>query len=336
MPGSTLPNTGITLPSDGSDSGVWGAENNANWSNYDAHSHKPGSGARITTAAISIDGDLSFGSLYAATNLARAQFTSAVVPANNLCFFVSNGSGGLTAGELYWRNNTGNSIRVTSGNALNFAAFVGGIGGDYSAVGAAENFDDSQKQYTFKDGSTNWARLHAGNVRFAPFGGTSAFFVEMAAPGGLGANYTLTLPTALPASGSRWLLVGSTGQLTTSVTLQVPAKNGAVGGGALGDGVITLAGAGSATYIAVPLLQGLTAVNAAVTYNPSGGTIAVATVKTASTGAVTTTAIFTDAVAGWKTSTPFSLATTVGANEYYEIKVSGVGALVSGVTVTYA
>lgn len=202
MPGSTLPNTGVVLPSVGGDVGTWGNEVNDALSNYDAHDHKPGAGSRITTAAINIDADLSFSSLYGASNLQRAQFSATALPANNLSMFVSNGTGGLSAGELYWRNNTGTPIRFTSGNALNFASFVGGIGGDYASVGALEAFDDSQKQYTFKDGTSpaKWARLHAGNLRFAPFGTTSSFFAEMAAPSGLASNYTMTLPLSLPTS----------------------------------------------------------------------------------------------------------------------------------------
>lgn len=225
MPGSTLPNMGLVIPSVGGDAGTWGQENNDALTAIDAHNHTAGSGSRITTAAISIDADLSFASLYAATNLSRVQFASAAPPANNLSLFVSDGSSGLTSGELYWRNNTGHAVRFTSGNALNFASFVGGIGGDYSAVGAAENFDDSQKQYTFKDGSATWARLHAGNVRFAPFGTTSSLFIEMSAPSGIGSNYALTLPTSLPPVvpvGGSVVQVDTSGQMSFSNTFSLP------------------------------------------------------------------------------------------------------------------
>jgi len=246
MPGSTLPNMGLVQPAVGGDAGTWGTENNAALAVIDAHSHKPGAGVPITTAAINIDGDLSFGSLYATTNLARAQFSAVATPANNLSLFVSNGSGGLVAGELYWRNNTGNPVRFTSGNALNFASFVGGIGGDYSAVGALEAFDDSQKQYTFKDGAAKWGRLHAGNVRLAPFGTASALFVEMAASASLASNYTVTWPSALPST-TLLMQMSNSGQIITNNTVPVDVVLGNVTASAVSASSVTVAANGNVT-----------------------------------------------------------------------------------------
>lgn len=336
MPGTTLPNTGVVLPTVGGDAGVWGTEVNTALGNYDAHSHVPGAGVAVPVAGLNINADISFSSLYAVSQLARAQFSAVAAAASNLSFFVSNGSGGLTANELYWRNNAGNFIRVTSGNALNFAAFVGGIGGDYTAVGAAEAFDDSQKQYTFKDGTAKWARLHAGNVRLAPFGTASAFSVELAAPA-LASSYTVTWPSALPASGVHPMSIDSAGTITTNatITLNIPAKSGNAGGGAVTDGLVACSP--TAMYIAVPLLVGLTAVSATVNYVvAAGGSITVSTVKTTNTSPVTT-AIFIDAVVGIKTSSPFTLAATVAANTFHEVKITGnSSAQVAGITVTYA
>lgn len=262
MPGSTLPNTGLVLPSVGGDAGVWGGEVNDALSNYDAHNHMSGAGARVPTAGLNINADLSFSSLYAPTNLARAQFSAVVAATNNLSLFVSDGTSGLVTGELYWRNNTGNPVRFTAGNTLNFASFVGGIGGDYSSVGAAENFDDGQKQYTFKDGAAKWARLHAGNVRFAPFGTTSALFVEMAAPSALASNYTMTLPLALPAS-QQLIQITSAGVMSASNTVPTDvtlANITALSATVVANGSVTVSGTGDYKHgtrtVSIPVAAG--------------------------------------------------------------------------------
>src|SRR5256885_6466039 len=160
---TTLPNMGLILPTRGAPgSGHWADTVDADLALMDAHNHQSGRGLPINSAALAIDGDVSFGSLWAVTNMQRVSFAAVTaLAANNKSLFVS-----LADNELYWRSNAGSNVKLTAANALNVAAFVGGIGGDYTSVSAAENYDDANKRYTFKQGGgSNWAKLQGGGVR---------------------------------------------------------------------------------------------------------------------------------------------------------------------------
>lgn len=228
---TTLPNMSIVLPTRGpSGAGVWDDAIDADLSLVDAHDHSPGKGTLVPTSGIGINADLSFSSLYAPTNLHRVQFASVTAlasGANNQSIFVSSADN-----ELYWRSHAGNNVKMTVGSALNVSAFSGGIAGDYVSVAATEAFDDANKRYTFKDGAGNWARLASGESRIYPTGGTGAFYVGQAAPGGIAASYTMTWPAALPASTSL-VQVDNTGAIT--------ASNATIGGTPNFTGAVTMA-----------------------------------------------------------------------------------------------
>lgn len=216
---TTLPSMGLILPTRGSaGAGTWDDTLDADLTKLDGHDHTEGNGASIRTNSINIDDDLSFHSLWAAVALNRISFASVATPTMSKSLFVSSGAGGLSANELYFRNNVGTNIKVTSGNSLNVAGFAGGIGGDYTAVGASVSFDDVNKRYTFKDGSTNWARIQAGGVRISELGTTAATFVQVLSPAALAVSYSLTFPGALP--GSKLIAqVDATGAITFSNTI---------------------------------------------------------------------------------------------------------------------
>jgi hypothetical protein len=244
---TTLPNTGMTLPLRGSSgSGKWGDTLDDNLRIIDEMDHTPGKGARIPTAGIVINADLPFSSLYAPTQLHRAQFSAiagaALTGAQNLSLFVSDGTGGLAANELYFRTSAGNAIRFTSGSSLNVGAFVGGIGGDYASVGAQLNYDDAGKRYTFKEGtgdSSGWARLAAGGLRLIEFNTSEAVYVEQLAPSALASSYSMTWPTALPGS-AQIVQIDSTGQLIFSNALAANQSVTVSGTGELKHGNATL------------------------------------------------------------------------------------------------
>jgi hypothetical protein len=193
---------GLETPTVGASRGTWGGTVNSNFTKLDGHNHTSGSGVQVPTAGININADLSFNSLYGPKDLHALTFASIVASTvtNRKSLFVSDGTGGLTSGELYWLNGAGNNVKLTDGNSLNVSAFVGGIGGDYTAVSAAEAFDNASKNYTFNDGSAHWAGLHAGSLVLSEKGTSSAFAITIDAPAGLAATYALKLPAALPGS----------------------------------------------------------------------------------------------------------------------------------------
>lgn len=317
---TTLPNLGIVLPTRGAPgSGHWADTTDANYQLLDAHNHQSGKGLPINSAAISVDGDISFGSSWAITNMQRVSFASVTaLSANNLSLFVSGN-------ELRWRSSSGTNVQLTNGNSLNVSAFVGGIGGDYTSVAAAENYDDSAKRYTFKQGGGSlWAKLQSGGLRLVEFSTSETLFVEQLAPAALASSYGVTWPTALPGS-TTLVQVDNTGQISFSNTLATDAnlvlqgtgdvKHGnytltlAAVIGALSSGTFTIATDGSVTSTAsgawnipVPLKQGDRVQSATIAGFGDGAVDVVVDVKyigkTAGSSTKATTTI-TNATAGW-------------------------------------
>lgn len=238
MSGITLPNMSLELPELGGDSGSWDDILEAVFTILDAHSHVSGSGVPITPDAIDIDADLTFAG-HAATNVGKVAFTAVTALASgSKSLFCS-----VSDNELYWRTSGGTNVKLTSGSSLNVAAFVGGIGGDYSSVSALVAFDDANDRYTFKQNSaTGWARMASGEVRILETGTSESVYVGIAAPAALGASYTLTLATALPGS-TAIAQVSSAGVLTYSNTI-VSLITASAGLTAAADTHVTVSGTG--------------------------------------------------------------------------------------------
>lgn len=195
MPGATLPNMLITLPSLGGDEGEWDDLLNAGLSTIDEHDHTSDKGARITPAAMNINADLSFGG-NALTELGQAAFTAvAALASGTKTLFVSSADN-----ELYWRTNAGTNVKLTSGSSIN-TSLVGGILGDYASVGAEVAYSDADDIYTFKQQNTKpWARIASGEIRLYQTGTTETVYTAIAVDNALASSYTITLPAALPGS----------------------------------------------------------------------------------------------------------------------------------------
>lgn len=227
---ATLPSMGLETGVISGDRGTWGGKINSNMTKIDAHTHVSGQGEQVPVAGILIDDDLSFNNTFGCTDLHAITFASIVALSDNeynKSLFVSNGTGGLINGELYWRNTSGNHVQLTSGNSLNVSAFVGGIGGDYSAVGALLDYDDSTKTYRLRQqvGSSvrQFARMSAGGVNLFEFKAHPAAspptqFVRLSSPASLASSYTVTFPAALPAS-TQLVQVDNAGQVSFSNTV---------------------------------------------------------------------------------------------------------------------
>lgn len=211
MPGITLPNISIILPTLGGDTGIWDEEINAALSLIDAHDHSSGKGIRIRTAALDINADLSIAG-YALTNVGKAAFTpiaALAAGANVLSVNVSDG-------ELYWRSSGGVNVKLTSGSTLN-TTLVGGIVGDYTAVSAEVAYDDANARYTFKSPGTPkvWAKLASGEHRIYESGTSVSLYVGIKSPSALAASYSVEMPAALPSALSV-VQVNASGVMTFS------------------------------------------------------------------------------------------------------------------------
>jgi hypothetical protein len=206
----TFPTMPLIMPTVGGSSGSWGTLLASAFLVLDGHQHLGvgSGGAQIVSAAININADLTFAS-YSATNLRSATFAAGQAVSGVRKLYVGANS------ELYWNNSAaGAAIQLTSGTSLNVSAFIGGIGGDYTSVSAALNYDNSAARYTLKaGGGTTWARVAAGEVRIHEHASTSSIYVALAAPAGIASPYTVTFPAAVPAA-KRLVQVSSAGVLT--------------------------------------------------------------------------------------------------------------------------
>jgi hypothetical protein len=192
-------------------SGVWHDAIDANTGRIDAHDHTSGKGARVPTAGININADLSFGGLYAPISLHRLTFASITsLSSNNKSLFVDSDDN-----ELYWRTGSGTNVKLTDGTALNVAAFTGGFGSDYATNGNAD-YDAAGVVYTFKESGGTWARVASSAIRLYEHGTSEALYVAHVAPSALASSYTVTWPDALPA-GDSVLRVSSAGAISTSL-----------------------------------------------------------------------------------------------------------------------
>lgn len=271
------PNMGFLLPTDHGDAETWGVILDNALTVIGAHNHAAGSGAKISISQLAFDADISFvdsgGGKHAITDLKAIDFFPS--PATGMAalsgaLFLSDGTSGLAANELYYRTTSGANVQVTNGVALNFAAFVGGIGGDYSAVGALVVFDDATDAYWFEQqigaAVRQYAKLRSADISLYEFKAVGAtpvptFAVTLKSPAALAAPYTLTMPGALPVgSAPSPMTVDASGNIAAGLTVTLtiaPAGGYNILGTFAPDvnGGIVCSAAGS-WYVPIPLHTG--------------------------------------------------------------------------------
>lgn len=207
----TLPNMGLITPTLGADRGLWDDKINAIFALIDAHDHTAGKGALITVGALDIDDDLALGG-FGFDNVGHVDFDEVTaLSAGAQILFVSSADS-----ELYWRTAAGVNVQLTDGASLN-TSLVGGILGDYTAVGAELAFVDVDEGYTFLDQNDDWAHIECGDLRLHEHGTADADYIAIKAPA-LSAPYTLTLDDALPVADA-FLIVDDAGNITYANTL---------------------------------------------------------------------------------------------------------------------
>lgn len=266
---SITPNMGLDKPTLGGDSGAWDDKLNTSLDLLDAHDHTAGNGTRVPVDGLDIDEDLPFGG-FGLTDVGRVVFFASAAPSDAVCLYVSSSDN-----ELYWRTFSGADVKLTSGTTIN-TSLVGGIGGDYSTVGAEVAYDDGSDRYTFKQQGSprTWARIACGDVRLYETGTNETVFVGLKAPAGLAVSYDVTFPDAVPDSTSL-MLMDAGGVMTVSntvpnaiafsagiTTTTLAASGNATVGGTLGvTGVLT-----PSAGITVPSGQSITLTNGRVIF----------------------------------------------------------------------
>lgn len=208
-------NMNLEKPTVGGSSGVWGTLLNLNADRLDVHDHSSGKGVRIPAGGLNLTTDLTLNGTAALTNVKAVGFTSQASYTTNKSLFVLSSDN-----ELYWRNNAGTNVKITSGGTLNLS-LVGGIGGDYAAASALVYYDDAAQAYRFLEAApmpNSWSRVLCGDLDLYEHTSGATNRVRLSSPSALAASYALTFPGALPGSTLLWQ-VSSAGVITFSNTL---------------------------------------------------------------------------------------------------------------------
>lgn len=233
MPQTPSPNMQIVWPTDGDDANAWAPiMDTAVRVVIDGHNHSPQSGAQISISSLKFDADISFvdpsGGKHAITDLLAIDFfpsPPSAMTGFGGAFFVSDGTSGTVANELYFRSTLGTNIQFTSGGTMNVGAFAGTIGGDYVGVAAAEIFDDATDAYWFQQqvgaAVRQYAKMRSADLSLFEFKAVGSSPVPVQAvtlksPVALAAGYELTFPGALPGSSGTLIQSDNTGILTFS------------------------------------------------------------------------------------------------------------------------
>lgn len=250
---TTTPNMGLELPDDHGSADQWDVILDAVFRRIDGHDHSQGNGATIAMSQLRVDADISWafgGSQRAITDLKAIDFspqTSTAVAGLAGALWLNSADG-----ELYYRTITGSNVKITNGAALNFAAFVGGIGGDYGTVGALEIFDDATDAFWFQQqlatSVRQYAKLRSADLSLYEYkaaGATPApsFAVTLRSPTALAAPFSVTMPAALPANVQP-VTMDATGVLNTGVSFALQTNQSATvsGSGSWKHGTKTIGG----------------------------------------------------------------------------------------------
>lgn len=170
--------------------------------------------AKVTPAGFDMNSDLSFlssgGTAYRAKDLLATSFRSQSATLNTTTYA---NSAYFANGNFYVNDGSGNAIQLTSGGALNAAGLSGITGSGYGSGGVEVKWDSGNLRYELKSGSgsNDFADLLVDDVRLND---GSNNYVTLSAQA-MGADYTVTLPAAAPASTSI-VTMASTGTLNTT------------------------------------------------------------------------------------------------------------------------
>lgn len=206
----TTPFMSLTLPDVGVGGTVgttWATYINAALTALDSHDHSSGSGTQIPSAGISIDDDLDFDD-NAITSLGYLELTPRVAKPTPTVTLYSKGV------DLYFQDGSGNEVRITQDAALSGSA-SGGFGGDYGLGDELATYSDATKTYSFLQDTSpaTPAKIYSADISIGQATSTPNV-ITIKSPNSLASSYTLTLPTALPASTTKKLQVSTAGVMS--------------------------------------------------------------------------------------------------------------------------
>lgn len=224
MATTMTPNMNLSLPGVGTEPGPdYASEVNSSLSTIDQHDHTSGNGVQVPSAGVNINTDLPFGGNNA-TQLRSARFSPQGSP---LALGTDLGCLYESGVDLYYNDGNGNQIRLTASGSI--AGATGSISGLVSPASAVYN--PGTATFIWQSNSNVAANM---DMRSAILRNSSVSSnkITLSAPSSLPSNYSLTLPSALPAAqhfmsldnsgniAADWVVDNSTLEISTN-TVQV-------------------------------------------------------------------------------------------------------------------
>ncbi len=188
------PNMALPLPSPSVTPGpTWAQDLNDCFELVDSHDHTTGRGVAVTPAALNINASVDF-QANAATDVDSIQFSTrnSDTSANDAVY--------VKAGELFFKDASANAVQLTSGGS------IAGASGSFTGLTspAAATYSSSSKLFSWTYDSAKYAKSASADLVLYPYNASTAYTkaITVKAPVGLEAlaSYTLSLPSALPAS----------------------------------------------------------------------------------------------------------------------------------------
>ena len=213
MPNTITPNMSLIVPTVGAELGpTYAVDINNSLSLIDSHDHSSGKGVAVTPAGLSITSDLTFQGNNA-TNLRSARLsiqTSPLALSTDLnCLYDVNGN-------LYFNDGSGNQIQITSNGGVNSSN--GNITGLIAP--AALSYVSATPAFVATSSPGVPANFDGGSLTIRKVT-SGSHGITLSAPASLPADYSLTFPSALPASVSA-VEVDNSGNITFSSSGLVP------------------------------------------------------------------------------------------------------------------
>ena len=207
MSNTISPNMGLIIPGVGTELGpTWATDLNASLSILDSHNHSSGQGVQITPNGLNINSDLTFINNNA-INLRSTRYTS---QASALVLGTDLGCISNINGNLYWNNNSGTAVQITSGSSI--VGTAGSISGLPSGTASASYASGT---FVWQSATNTSAVMDAGSVILRNNTANSKG-LTLNPPNAMASNYSLTLPS-LPGSTS-FLQIDNSGNITAGAT----------------------------------------------------------------------------------------------------------------------
>lgn len=202
---TTSPNMNLLVPTSGMTPGPdYSLQVNTSLSLIDQHDHSPGKGVQITPAGININTALTLNNNLL-TNVAGLMLT-AQGSTPDIGTLYESGT------DLYFVDGLGNNVRITQS---------GGIAGSPGSISnlvspASASYVAVNSTFVWQSNTNKSANMDVGSLLIREVA-TGANAITLSSPIGLSSNFTMTLPSALPAS-QKFMTLDNSGNIAANWT----------------------------------------------------------------------------------------------------------------------